>query len=267
MDLSAVDHRLEFALAASADAERLVMDRYLDSRLRVEFKADRSPVTEADRGAEEQLRGALVRAFPEDSVLGEEFGETPGTSGYRWILDPIDGTKSFIHGTPLFGMLIGLEFQGRPAAGICRMPALQEVVYARRGGGAWWRVGSGSPRRAAVSSASALGDSLFCFTAVEGFAEIGRLDVLTGLSAACRLTRGWGDCYGHLLVATGRAEVMVDPLLSEWDAAALIPIVAEAGGVFMDWTGVETATGGNGVSTTPALRESVLKQIEGQPRG
>src|SRR5690554_6520847 len=137
MDLL-VDERLHFALDASARAESLVMEYFLDSGLDVELKSDQSPVTAADRGAEKLLREELLRQFPDDAVLGEEFGETRGTSGFRWILDPVDGTKSFVHGVPLFGMLIGLQYRSGHVAGICRMPALREVVYARRGGGTWW---------------------------------------------------------------------------------------------------------------------------------
>lgn len=262
MDPAAVEERLSVALEASESAAGFVMRHYLDPMLGVDLKADASPVTIADRGAEEMLRRDLLAAFPQDAVMGEEFGETLGTSGYRWVLDPVDGTKSFVHGVPLFGMLIGLQFGGDNVAGICRIPALGEVVYARRGGGCWWQRTGESPRRAGVSPVATLRESLFCFTAVEGFSQIGRLDALTGLSAATRLSRSWGDCYGHILVATGRAEVMVDPLLAEWDASALIPIVEEAGGVFMDWTGKSTALGGNGISTTPALRDAVLQLLK-----
>jgi histidinol phosphatase-like enzyme (inositol monophosphatase family) len=261
-DSAAIDDRLQQALAVSEQAERLVMSYYQDAALRVDLKADQSPVTAADRGAEELLRAELLKAFPDDAVLGEEFGETPGGSGYRWILDPVDGTKSFVHGVPLFGMLIGLQFRGDPVAGICRLPALGEMVYARRGGGAFWQRGSAAPERARVSQTAQLSEALCCFTALEGFAEISRMDVPARLSGACRLSRGWGDCYGHVLVASGRADVMIDPLLAEWDASALIPIVEEAGGVFMDWTGRRTAVGGNGVSTTPALKSSVLKLLQ-----
>ncbi|MEW4489120.1 histidinol-phosphatase [Thalassoglobus sp. JC818] len=263
MDSNDIQKRLEFTLEASERAEAIVMKYFLDSNLQVQLKGDSSPVTVADRGAEEFLRGKIAQEFPDDAILGEEFGEQPGTSGYRWILDPIDGTKSFIHGVPLFGMLIGLQYEETCVAGICRIPALKEVVYARRGGGAWWQRGDGSPVRAQVSSQDSMEKSLFLFTAVEGFQDIDRMDALEKFSTASALSRSWGDCYGHILVATGRADYMVDPLLAEWDAAALIPIVEEAGGVFMTWSGESTATGGNGISTTPALRDEILKICNG----
>ncbi|MCA8995370.1 MAG: histidinol phosphate phosphatase [Planctomycetaceae bacterium] len=262
MNASEVDQRLQFALNASQDAAGLVMRHYLDPHLGVDQKADHSPVTIADRGAEELLRKAILDQFPDDSVMGEEYGETLGTSGYRWVLDPVDGTKSFVHGVPLFGMLMGLQSQGMNIAGICRMPALGEVVYAQRGGGCWWKRGNSAPVRASVSSVSSLKDALFCFTAVEGFAQIGRMDALTTLSEATRLSRSWGDCYGHILVATGRADLMVDPMLAEWDASALIPIVEEAGGRFFSWSGETTAVGGNGISSTPALKSAILGLLQ-----
>jgi myo-inositol-1(or 4)-monophosphatase len=264
VDSQILEDRIRFALEASVRAEQLVLSYYLQPHLQVDLKADQTPVTAADRGAEELLRRELLQKYPDDSVLGEEFGETIGTSGFRWILDPVDGTKSFVHGVPLFGMLIGLQWQGASAGGICRLPGLGEVVYAWRGGGAWWEH-AGNPRQpATVSSPSRIEDALFCFTAVEGFSQIGRMDVLQKLSSRCRLSRGWGDCYGHVLVATGRAELMVDPLLEEWDAAALIPIVEEAGGCFMDWSGESTARGGNGISVVPSLRQDLM-EILGVP--
>lgn len=261
-DSAAIEDRLQFALAASARAEQLVLECYLDSELQVELKADQSPVTAADRGAEELLRNEILAAYSADTVLGEEFGETRGSSGFRWVLDPVDGTKSFVHGTPLFGMLIGLQFNGENVAGICRLPAVQEVIYAQRGQGAWWQRGNRPPVPARVSAATSLSQSLFCYTAVEGFQEVQRLDVLESLAASSRISRGWGDCYGHMLVATGRAEIMIDPLLAEWDASALIPIVEEAGGVFMDWQGQSTATGGSGISVIPSLKEEILKVVQ-----
>ena len=131
--------RLDFALQAARDASALILRYYQNADLAVELKSDESPVTAADRGAEELLRELIADAFPDDAVLGEEFGEQAGTSGYRWILDPVDGTKSFVHGVPLFGTLIGLEFGDECVAGVCRLPALGEVVYAARGSGAWCR--------------------------------------------------------------------------------------------------------------------------------
>lgn len=259
MNTDEIVARLQFGLDVSARAEAIVMKYFLDETLQVTLKGDHSPVTVADRGAEEFLRGKIAQEFPDDTIMGEEFGEQAGSSGYRWVLDPIDGTKSFIYGVPLFGMLIGIQYESEGVAGICRIPALREVVYAQRGGGAWWQRGDLPPKKAKVRETTKLSESLFLFTAVEGFQQINRFDALEKFSSACKLSRSWGDCYGHILVATGRADLMVDPLLAEWDGAALMPIIEEAGGLFMDWSGTATVTGGNGISTVPALKDEILK--------
>jgi histidinol-phosphatase len=255
--------RLDFALAASAEAAELIMKHYQSQDLQVESKGDASPVTIADRGAEELLRERIAERYPDDGVLGEEFDETPSQSGWRWILDPIDGTKSFIHGVPLFGTLVGLEKDDKCEVGVCRFPALNEVVYAASGGGAWWQIGSAKPQPARVSSVSSLGDACFCTTTVTGWDDVSAGDLFDRFSREAKLTRGWGDCYGHMLVATGRAEFMVDPKLNPWDAAALVPIVQEAGGHFVDWNGQPTIYSGNGLSVNANLRQNVLDRLHG----
>jgi histidinol phosphatase-like enzyme (inositol monophosphatase family) len=250
--------RLDIARTVALDAGKLILQYYQSAGLTVDRKLDNSPVTVADRRAEEFLRAEIARHFPGDGVLGEEFGEQPGTNGFRWILDPIDGTKSFIHGVPLFGTLVGVEFEKQCAIGACHFAALGETAWGAKGLGAWWQKSGGTPQAAKVSSVAELSDALFCFTTVQGFARIGRSDAFESLVQATGIARGWGDCYGHILVATGRAEVMVDPLMNVWDAAALIPIIEEAGGHFIDWSGVATAHSGNGISVNAALRDEVL---------
>lgn len=250
--------RLQFALAAYRSAKEFILGFYQNSDLVVERKRDSSPVTAADKGAEELLRAEIARSFPTDGVLGEEFGDTPGTSGYRWILDPIDGTKSFIHGVPLFGTLIGLEFEQQCVLGVCGFPALNEVVYAARGNGAWWKQGENEPKRAQVSKVATLSEACFCCTTIEGWNRVGRRDAFDQLLNRSGLSRGWGDCYGHALVATGRADVMVDAGLNPWDGAAMLPILEEAGGYFLDWKGQRTIYGGNGLSVNVPLKDEIL---------
>jgi histidinol phosphatase-like enzyme (inositol monophosphatase family) len=259
-----LQRRLEFALEVAREASGLILRYYQRPELAVDRKADESPVTAADRGAEELIRSRLAETFPEDGVLGEEFPEQFGRSGVRWILDPVDGTKSFVHGVPLFGTLIGVEYAGECLAGVCRFPALDEVVYAARGAGAWWQRGSAPPRPARVSSVTRLSDALFCQTNFLRWESVGRWRALLDLLRKVGLARGWGDCFGHVLVATGRAEIMVDPALNPWDAAALVPILTEAGGCFVDWQGNTTIYGGNGISVVPALKDEVLR-ILAQP--
>jgi myo-inositol-1(or 4)-monophosphatase len=253
-----ISSRLELALSAALGAGPLILEHYQSAGLTVDRKRDSSPVTIADRDAEQYLRAEIAKQFPDDAILGEEFGEKPGTSGFRWILDPVDGTKSFIHGVPLFGTLVGVEQADRCVAGVCHFPALGETAWGGTGLGAWWRTGTGDPRPARVSPVSDLSAALLCFTTVQGFSRIGRQDAFDALTAAAGIVRGWGDCYGHILVATGRAEAMVDPLMNPWDAAALVPIVEEAGGAFMDWNGGASIRSGNGISVNGALRESIL---------
>ena len=209
-----LDSRLTFALDAARAAQDLILLHYQSASLAVEAKSDASPVTIADRGAEQLIRERLADAFPHDGIFGEEFGESPGTNGYRWILDPIDGTKAFVAGVPLFGTMLGLERDGECVLGVVRFPALDEVVWARRGGGTWWQRQEESPRRTQVTSTTSLRDALVCFTDVDGWVKVGHLEAFNRLCQASRITRGWGDCYGHALVALGRADVMVDPLLN-----------------------------------------------------
>lgn len=251
--------RLDFALNVALEASELILTYYQNPGLAVEQKLDMSPVTAADRGAEELIRQRLAVAFPQDAVLGEEFPETPGTSGFRWILDPVDGTKSFVHGVPLFGTLIGVEFAGECVVGVCRFPALNEVVYASRGTGCWWQIGQQPPMRAQVSQVSQLDSATFCQTNILRWEAVGRWTALMTMLRSVGLSRGWGDCFGHVLVATGRAEIMVDPSLNPWDAAALVPILQEAGGEFVDWSGQPTIYGGSGISVVPALKQQVLE--------
>ncbi len=253
--------RLDFTVNASKEAAEFIMCHYQSPELAVERKRDSSPVTAADRGAEELLRRLISIQYPDDGILGEEFDETPGTSGWRWILDPVDGTKSFIHGVPLFGTLIGLELGDEQVIGVCRLPALGEVVYGARGLGAFWQVGENAPRPSRVSDVSDLSDATFCTTTIQGWSRVGRQAAFERFCDAAQISRGWGDCYGHILVATGRADVMVDPLLNPWDCAPLVPIMQEAGGHFVDFAGEISIHSNNGLSVNAGLKNAALKML------
>lgn len=257
--------RLELALSASEKAAEFVLQHFRSQTLGVESKADDSPVTVADRGAETTLRNAISTAFPEDGILGEEFDVVESQNGYRWILDPIDGTKPFIYGVPLFGMLLGLEFKGRMVAGVCRLPGMNEVVYAEEGCGAWWKIGDGEPTKAVASSESQLSEARLMFTEPTHDIRCGRETVLPHLLHKVKLARGWGDCFGHIMVATGRAEIAIDPEMSPWDIAALIPILRESGGSCTDWKGLENVSTGDGVSIVAGLRDEVLEILSNAP--
>jgi histidinol phosphatase-like enzyme (inositol monophosphatase family) len=222
----------------------------------VETKADGSPVTAADRAAESVGRDWVRRFFPDDGVLGEELGEERVGARRRWVIDPIDGTKSFVHGTPLWGSLVALCEGETVLAGAAYFPAVGELLAAAPGAGCWW---NGS--RCSVSSVTAL-DAATVLTTDDRFLH--RPERRAGWSrvaSAASIARTWGDCFGYLLVATGRAEVMCDPILSPWDAAALQPIIGEAGGVFTDWEGRDTAFGGSAVATNLALATRVRAML------
>lgn len=247
---------LDFAVDATWQAGKITLE-YFQSGTAVERKADTSPVTLADRRAEEKLRECIHRAFPTHGIVGEEYGETPGSSAYRWILDPLDGTRSFVQGVPLYGVMMGLEYVGRAILGVVHCPALGDTVYAAKGEGCYW-----NGRRAHVSPVTRLEDAVVLATDVRSFYDQGRGSVFETLQDKTQLQRTWGDCYGHILVATGRAEIMLDPLLSIWDCAALQPILEEAGGTFTDWAGTATHIGGNGFSTNGHLFQVVMDIIQ-----
>ncbi|MCE9524649.1 MAG: inositol monophosphatase family protein [Planctomycetales bacterium] len=249
--------RLELAVSAGKEAGRLTLTYFQQDNYSVERKADASPVTIADRSAEELLRRRIAAAFPADAIIGEEFGRSEGTSGITWILDPIDGTKSFISGVPLYGTMVGIEHGGRSLVGFVYIPGLDEGVYASLGEGAWHFRGVEPPKRATVSKRP-LNQGLFVTSQVDSFAKRGAMDVFHGLEKVAYVTRTWGDCYGYLLVATGRAELMVDPILNVWDAAAVQPIVEEAGGTFTDWQGNPTIHAGEAIATNGLELEKVL---------
>ncbi len=250
--------RLKLAIEAGREAGNITLEYFRREDLQVERKEDDSPVTVADRNAEEHLRRRIIEAFPEDAILGEEMPDREGTSGFRWILDPIDGTKSFIHGVPLFGSLVGVEYQEESVLGVILIPGTEECVYAATGQGAWYLGDDRPPRPAKVSLCGSLAEGLFVTSEVATFDEVGRRDVYQRLEATARLTRSWGDCYGYLMVATGRAEVMVDPVAALWDLAAVLPVIEEAGGTFTDWQGRRTIRTGNSIATNAQVHEEVM---------
>lgn len=261
-----VSIRLAAAIQFAHDAGQLTLEYFQSERLTVDRKSDDSPVTQADRQAEQLLRRSIERLFPSDAVIGEEFGEQPGTSGYTWVLDPIDGTKSFVGGVPLYSQLIGILAGDESVAGVITLPALDECVFGAIGQGAWWRKRSSPPQRARVSQRVRLSDGIFLTSQVDSFSQRGASEAYARLERAAYVTRTWGDGYGYLLVATGRAEAMVDPLMNVWDAAAIRPVIVEAGGTFTDWQGQSTIHHGEGIATNGHVREEVLKITRDYPK-
>jgi len=247
---------LDFAIDAAWQAGQLTLAHF-QTGVAFERKADMSPVTVADKGAEQLLRRLIESRFPDHAIVGEEFGETSRDSAYCWIIDPIDGTFAFIHGVPLYGVLIGLEIEGETVVGVAYFPGMGEMLAAARGEGCRW-----NGRPAHVSNESRLDQALLVYTDAAQFAKQGRADAWARLQAATRNQRGWSDCYGYALVATGRAEIMLDPIMNPWDCAALLPIAQEAGGTFTDWDGKASIYSGNAISTNGALFEQVMKIVQ-----
>ena len=220
-----------------------------------ELKPDQTPVTLADREAERLIRDVIGRTFPDHAILGEEDGETagtaPGKAPVRWIVDPIDGTRTFVRGVPFYGTLIGVEVGGEPVVGVVYLPALDEMVAAARGLGC-----TRNGRTCRVSVEGRLDQALAVVT--EERTARARSGAWDRLVAATAMQRTWADCYGYVLIATGRAEVALDPIMNIWDCAALLPIVEEAGGRFTDWSGRRTIDGGEAVATNGFLHGDVL---------
>jgi histidinol-phosphatase len=247
---------LDFAVEVAWRAGRAALAHYQTGIL-AEAKRDASPVTEADRAAESISRQLIEARFPEDSILGEEEGESRAGAPRRWIIDPIDGTRTFLRGVPFFGVMVALEQDDRSVIGVIHFPALEETVYAAIGAGCWW-----NGRRAAVSPVARLADALVLTTDVENIAVHGRSAGWDRLRARAGLTRTWGDCYGYALVATGRAEAMVDPIVSLWDTAALAPIIHEAGGAFTSWDGESGHRHPSAIATNEALAREVRSLLQ-----
>jgi len=252
------DRILEYMVEAESFAREAgeVTLRWFGRELAAEAKADGTPVTIADREAEKLLRQRIEERFPDHGILGEEFGWTRDGADIRWIVDPIDGTKSFVHGVPLYGVLIGIEIEGEPVVGVAHFPALGETVVAGRGLGARF---NGQP--CAVTATSELQRAVLLTTDAAAVARGPISDGWRALSNRVAYSRTWGDAYGHMLVATGRADIMVDPELSPWDAAPLLPIVTEAGGRFTTVGGDATIHGGSGVSTNGVLHDEALDRL------
>lgn len=249
-DLDAV-HQSAINIAKQGGAHTL---KYFNKSFEVERKSDDSPVTVADRETESKMREAITELFPDHGIVGEEFDDVNPESPMQWILDPIDGTKSFIHGVPLYTTLIGVVVEGDPQVGIIYAPALNELCDAAKGKGA--RLNGES---CSVRSCDSLAEASFLSTDCYTSAKFDYGDAFDALIEQTRLHRTWGDAYGHMLVATGRADLMFDPILNIWDAAPLLTIMHEAGGVFSDTEGNETIESGNGFSCSRELMPEVLE--------
>jgi myo-inositol-1(or 4)-monophosphatase len=243
----------DFVTETAFLAGRLTLG-YFQSGTRPDLKPDDTPVTIADRQAEELIRARIMARYPDHAIVGEEFGvEGAGRATHRWFIDPIDGTKAFVRGVPLYAVLIGLEIEGVVEVGVAYFPVLDEMLAAATGYGCWW-----NGRRAHVSAESNLARAYVSCTDPGGFIKYNRQGAWERLQGAVYHRAGWSDAYGYLLAATGRIEVMLDPIMSAWDCAPFPAIFREAGGYFGDWQGNETIYAEEGLATTPVLLPQVL---------
>jgi histidinol-phosphatase len=259
------DLALAHLLADTADA--ISAGRFRARDLHVTAKPDLTPVTDADTAVEKALRGTLARARPRDGVLGEEFGSTAAGRPRQWVIDPIDGTKNFVRGVPVWATLISLMEGDRPVVGLVSAPALGRRWWAAVGHGAYAGRHASAATPIRVSGVSRLADASFCYSSLTSWEEIGKLDAMLDLMRLSWRSRAYGDFYGYMLVAEGAVDVMVEPELSLWDLAALVPIVTEAGGGFTDLTGHPGPGGGSAVATNGKLHADVLERVGLDPAG
>ena len=256
------DLSLAHVLADTAD--RISLGRFRAANLQVDEKPDLSPVTDADTAVEKALRATLARTRPRDAVFGEEFGATDAPAGpghRRWVIDPIDGTMNFIRGVPIWATLIALMEGDQVVVGLVSAPALGRRWWAALGHGAYAgrHVAAATPIR--VSAVARLADASFCYSSLPSWEEAGRLPAMLDIMRRCWRNRAYGDFYGYMLVAEGAVDIMVEPELSLWDLAALVPIVTEAGGTFTDLGGRPGPGGGSAVATNGALHADVLDRL------
>jgi histidinol-phosphatase len=249
--------RLKFAIEAVRQAGDSTLDIFRNGA-EFDLKQDSSPVTLADTHAEQLLRASITQQFPNEAILGEEQGAT-GQGNNRWIIDPIDGTKSFIAGVPLYATLLSFEENGEPILGVCYFPALKEMLYAERGSGTFF-----NGKSVHVSQRSAISGSILACGGPKSMVQHGRWEAFDRMSAIALTTRTWSDAYGHALVATGRADAMIDPIVSRWDVSPMKIIVEEAGGRFTDFRGQEAFLKGDfdleAISSNGVIHKRILEE-------
>jgi len=252
------DLHLAHLMADAADD--ITMRRFKAVDLRVETKPDLTPVSDADRAVEEAIRNTLRRARPRDAIVGEEYGGA-GYGARSWIIDPIDGTKNFVRGVPVWATLIALVEHGRIVVGVVSAPALGRRWWAAQGGGAWTGRSLAKATRCQVSSVGRLGDASLSFSDLEEWEKQGRLDAFLGLTREVWRTRAYGDFWSHMLVAEGAVDISAEPELSPWDMAALTVIIEEAGGTCTGLDGTSPLESGSLVCTNGLLHGEVLKRL------
>jgi histidinol-phosphatase len=252
------DLRLAHVIADQVDA--VTKARFMASDLRVDTKPDLTPVSDADQSAEEIVRGQLRRTRPRDAVIGEEFAPT-GSSSRQWVIDPIDGTKNYVRGVPLWATLIGLVDNGEVVVGVVSAPALGRRWWAAKGTGAWTGRSLSQAKRIHVSGVSKLADASLSYSSLTNWEDRGSLYAFLDLTREVWRTRAYGDFWSYMLVAEGAVDVACEPELALYDMAALVPIVVEAGGRFSSLDGEDGPFGGNALATNGLLHDEVLDRL------
>ncbi len=245
---------IDFAAQLAHVSGEIIM-RYFRNELRVETKADRSPVTIADQLAEERMREMIMQQYPAHGIIGEEFGTHQADARYQWVLDPIDGTKSFVSGTFLFGTLIGLLRDGQPLIGAIHHPATAHLLI---GDGREARLNGELVR---VRETQQLGEAVLCYTDYIDVVKYQNGIAFQQLLGKTRFNRSWGDCHGYFLVATGYADIMLDPIMHLWDIVALVPVIEGAGGKITTWHGGAPLSGDGIIASNGALHAQVLRAL------
>ena len=252
---------LEVALELAQRADAITLDRFGALDLRIDTKPDLTPVTDADEAVEADLRAVLARERPDDRVLGEEYGGAAAFSGRQWVIDPIDGTKNFVRGVPVWASLIALLEDGVPVVGVVSAPALNRRWWAAAGLGAFAAVGAAAPRRLSVSAVAELNSASLSFSSLSGWADLGRRDAFIGLTDAVWRVRGYGDFFSYCLVAEGAVDIAAEPEVKLWDLAPLDILIREAGGKFTGLDGSPGPHGGTAVATNGLLHDEVLARL------
>ena len=261
--MTAVRDDVALALRMADKADALTMDRFGALDLSVDTKPDLTPVTDADRSVETALRETLSQQRPDDPVLGEEFGGTTAFAGRQWVIDPIDGTKNFVRGVPVWATLIALLHDGVPVAGVVSAPALQRRWWAGAGQGTFVSFAGDSPRRVSVSSVAGLESASLSFSSLSGWAKLGKRDRFIELTDTVWRVRAYGDFLSYCLLAEGAVDIAAEPEVSVWDLGALDIVVREAGGAFTSLDGTPGPHGGSAVATNGLLHEAVLDRLNG----
>lgn len=258
-----LEKRLEYAVEIAKQAGEVTLKYFgkLDPGQR-RLKPDGTPVTIADQESETLLRELIAERYPDDAILGEEFDDKPGTSGFKWVIDPIDGTISFVQGVPLYGTMLACLQDDQPILGVIHMPALDETVWAADGLGCWHRQGTNPPVQGALTSTARPEDTLLVSTSLSYFTTPPLRALYEQLDSICRLSRGWSDCYGWVLLATGRVDAIIEPELSLWDFAAALPIIRELGGIWSDLEGNSTLEVKQILAANPKLQSTLLAFCE-----